>query len=163
MLENSDRSNFILIDNKGKEICSYSYIYQPYIDNDYLLVRKDIFKDHFKYGIINHLGKIIKKIKFDKIEFRENSIIFKADKSYLITDLNFNRKFEISKAQELNFISNELILVKISDRKWKLITEYGKEKLEIAAEKVEYNNRRSLKVINETESYFIDFDGNKVK
>lgn len=160
VLGNSTDKNFILINENGTEICSYPYVFQPYTDKDYFLVSKN-FPQNSKYGIINHFGKVIKELKFDKIFFKENIIVFNLKNSYLITDLFFNSRHEIPVAKEIDFITNEYILVKISDTKWKLITEYGKEKFQIIAKKVEYHSRNSLKVTTDKEDYFIDFNGVK--
>ncbi|WP_306353102.1 hypothetical protein [Flavobacterium sp. '19STA2R22 D10 B1'] len=160
ILENSGRNNLIVIDEKGKEIFSYPYIYQPYKEKDLFIVKSE--KSN-KYGILNHLGEKIKEIEFDNIFLKQDIIVMKKNNVYIVSDLNFNPKFKIPDVQEIDFISDDLILIKISDDNWKLITKDGKTNFQITAKKIEYFKNDKLKVINDLETYYVDLQGNRIQ
>lgn len=160
ILVNSNSDNFIIMNDKGNEIYSSPYIYQPYSNKDYFLVKS---KNLNKYGIINHLGKSLIKKEFDTIYFKENNIFLMKENYLSLMNLNLKLKSSFQSVQKIDFITEKLTLLQISNNKWKLVNEEGKTKFQIVANKVEYLEKDRLKVTDSSNSYYIDENGNKIQ
>ncbi len=165
MLENGNGSNFKMLNEFGKEIASFDYIYCPYKDRDYFYVRTDsnIYTNPIrKYGIINHEGKELLKINYDKITFQEETVIITLKNKISVLDRNLKLKFRLENAIDAEGIRGNTFLAQYPNNKWKVINTNGKILFTVDAKKVESYPRNLFKVENQNSSYFVNMEGETV-
>jgi hypothetical protein len=165
MLENSNGSNFKMLNEFGKEIASFDYIYCPYKDRDFFYVRRDsnIYTNPIrKYGIVNHEGKELLKINYDKITFQEESIIITLKNKISVLDYNLKLKFRLENAIDADGVRGNAFLAQYPNNKWKVININGKTLFTVDAKKVESYSHNLFKVENQNSSYFVNMEGKTV-
>ncbi|KFF06160.1 hypothetical protein [Flavobacterium reichenbachii] len=165
MLENGNGSNFKMLNEFGKEIASFDYIYCPYKDRDYFYVRKDsnIYTNPSrKYGIINHEGKELLKLNHDKITFQEESIIITLKDKITVLDRNLKLKFNLENAINADGVRGNTFLAQYPNNKWKVIDADGRTLFKVEAKKVESYPNNLFKVENQNTSYFVNMEGKTV-
>ena len=144
-----------MIDDKGNKIVSFPYIFQPFDNNDFFIVRKDNYIDgvtHMKYGIINHEGKFIYNLVYDKIF---------SEKDFVILQLNtiINSKPGIY----AEIVEDNFFLIQTPSKFWQLYDNSGSLLMEHEANKMQYYGKNLFRVTNdENEVYFIDNKGLKI-
>lgn len=162
LLENSNSSKFTMIDEFGKEICSFAYMYCPYEDADYFYVRKDSSPDADaiqKYGIVNHKGKALLDIKYDEITFQESTIIVKLANKISVLSKDLSLKFDLPNAATATRVDDQSLLVSYPKDKWNVIDNSGKVLLNYTAKKFESYRKDIFKVNKGEQDYFINIKG----
>lgn len=165
MVENRNASLFKMLNEFGKEIASFDYVYCPYKDRDYFYVRKDsnIYTNPIrKYGIVNHEGKKLLDINLDKITFQDESIIIKLKDKFSVLDRDLKLKFHLDKAIYAEGVRENVFLVQYPGDKWKVINIDGKTLFTVEAKNVISYPKKLFKIETPDLNYFVNMQGQKV-
>lgn len=158
----SSQNSFIMIDDKGKEIATYNYMYYPFQNKDIFIVRKDTYlngKTNMNYGLINHLGKITLPLKYSKI-FSEKNYLFVISNS-LLSIFNEDMK-PLVKTVNGNYgevIEDNMFLVSDKNNIWRLYDKDGIIIIKKKANKMSYYGKKLFKISKQNETYFINMQG----
>jgi hypothetical protein len=162
----SNGKNFLIIDDTGKKIVEYAYIFQPFDSQDFFIVRDDNYvngETHMKYGIINHGGKFIYNLIYDKIFSEKEFVILRKDKKIDILNKNLKPIIIEKPGVYAEVVEDNFFLIETPSKSWQLYDLFGSLVMEQKANKMQYYGKKLFRITTDkNEIYFIDINGIKV-
>jgi len=166
LVYSSSNNNFIMIDDSGEKKANFPYIFHPFNNKDFFIVRKDNYingENIMKYGLINHQGEFLFDLKYDKIISEKEFIILRLSNEITILDKNLQTIINSKTGIYAEIIEENSFLILTPNNYWQLYDLSDSLVMEHKAKKIQYYRNNIFQVTSDTnEIYFIDNHGAKI-
>lgn len=166
LVYSSSNNNFIMIDDSGEKKANFPYIFHPFNNKDFFIVRKDNYingENIMKYGLINHQGEFLLDLKYDKIISEKEFIILRLNNEITILDKNLQTIINSKTGIYAEIIEENSFLILTPNNYWQLYDLSDSLVMEHKAKKIQYYRNNIFQVTSDTnEIYFIDNHGAKI-